>query len=84
MAMSLVSYRNACFMDSEIAGIRVSEEIKEAYRDKDREEAEALAVELSVKIAKKIAHYVDGYYLMTPFLRVILIVKIMEEIRRAD
>ena len=79
----VVSYRNACFMDSEIAGIRVSEEIKEAYRDKDREEAEALAVEISVKIAKKIAHYVDGYYLMTPFLRVNLIVRIMEEISKS-
>lgn len=78
----VVSYRNACFMDSEIAGISVSEEIKTAYRDKNREEAEELAVEISAKIAGEIGPYVDGYYLMTPFLRVNLMVRIMEEIRR--
>jgi homocysteine S-methyltransferase len=79
----VVSYRNACFMNSEIAGITVSEEITERYRDKTREEAEALAVEISSEIAQKIAPYVDCFYLMTPFLRVNLMVRIMEEIRKS-
>jgi homocysteine S-methyltransferase len=79
----VVSYRNACFMNSEIAGITVSEDIVERYRDKSREEAEVLAVSLSAEIAGKIAPYVDGFYLMTPFLRVNLMVRIMEEIRKS-
>jgi homocysteine S-methyltransferase len=78
----VVSYRNACFMQSEIAGITVAEEIIELYKDKSREEAEALAVKISARIAKEIAPYVDGYYLMTPFLRVNLMVQIMDEIRK--
>lgn len=79
----VVSYRNACFMQSEISGINVSEEIIELYKDKDRSECEKLAVDLSVRIAKEIAPYVDGFYLMTPFLRVNLMVNIIEGIRKA-
>ena len=40
----VVSYRNACFLNNEVAGIRVCGEIVERYRDKSREEGEALAV----------------------------------------
>ncbi len=78
----VVSYRNACFMQSEISGITVAEEIIELYRDKSREESEELAVRISTEIARQITPYVDGYYLMTPFLRVNLMVRIMEEIRK--
>lgn len=77
----VVSYRNACFMDSEINGINVCEEIKELYRDKDKAECEELAVKISAEIAHQIAPYVDGYYLMTPFQRAALMVKIIEKIR---
>ena len=79
----VVSYRNACFMQSEIAGINVSDEIIELYKDKDRDESEALALRISAEIGRRITPYVDGYYMMTPFLRVHLMVKIMEEIRKS-
>ena len=78
----VVSYRNACFMQSEIAGITVAEEIIELYRDKSREESEALALKISTEVARQIAPWSDGYYLMTPFLRVNLMARIMEEIRK--
>ena len=80
----VVSYRNACFMQSEIAGINVSEEIIEMYKDKSREESEALALKISVEIARQIAPYADGYYMMTPFLRVHLMTQIIEQVRSAD
>lgn len=80
--LPVVSHRNACFMNSEIAGITVAQSIVERYEGLDREQAEALAVEISTEIAGQIAPFVDGYYLMTPFLRYTLIVRIMEEIRR--
>ena len=77
----VVSYRNACFMQSEVSGITVSEEIIDLYKDKNREESEELALKISTEIAMRIMPYVNGYYMMTPFLRVNLIAKIMEEIR---
>ncbi|MGI6031178.1 MAG: bifunctional homocysteine S-methyltransferase/methylenetetrahydrofolate reductase [Eubacteriales bacterium] len=78
--MPVVSYRNACFMDSEIAGIRVSEEIREMYRDKDKEECRRLAVEVSVRMARAMAPWVQGFYLITPFRRTDIICDILREL----
>ena len=74
----MVSHRNAVFLNNEIAGIRVSDEIIARYEGKDREACEALAVELSVETASQIAPYTDGLYIMTPFKRVALIEKILK------
>ena len=79
--LPVVSYRNACFMNNEIAGIHVSDEICEMYRGKDREEAEELALQLSVKIAGDIRPFTDGIYLMTPFNRVELMCRILDAIK---
>ena len=76
----VVSHRNACFLNNEISGMRVCQEIIDLYEGKDREEAEALAVRISTEIARQIAPYTDGYYFMTPFRRVELITKIMEAV----
>lgn len=77
----IVSYRNACFLNNEIAGMRVCDEIIELYKDKDRDEAEALAATISARVAHEIKPYTDGLYLMTPFRRVELIARIIHEIR---
>ena len=74
----VVSHRNAVFLNNEIAGIRVSDEIIARYEGKSREECEAIAVELSVETANQIAPYTDGLYIMTPFKRVALIEKILK------
>ena len=76
----VVSHRNACFLNNEIAGMRVCDEIIALYEGKEREEAEELAVTISVQIARKIAPYTDGLYLMTPFKRVSLMTRIIEQL----
>ena len=78
----IVSYRNALFMKNEMSGIDIPDDIVQQYKDLDREAAEALAIEISVNTAVKIATYCDGYYLITPFARVGIIGKIVENIRR--
>ena len=79
----VVSYKNACFLNNEIAGMRISEEIAALYEGRSREEAEDVAVAVSVRIAREIAPCTDGLYLMTPFKRVALVERILREIRRA-
>ena len=76
--MPVVSYRNAMFMSNEMAGIEIEEEIIARYKDKDREESEALALEISRQIVDEISDSVDGYYVITPFKRVALVLKIVE------
>lgn len=81
--MPLVSRRNACFIANEMPGMHVPAEIIEAYGENmSREEAEDVAVEISLSIAKKLLPVTDGFYFMTPFNRVALICRIIEEIRK--
>lgn len=77
----VVSQRNALFMNSEIAGITVDERIIQLYEGADRARGEELAVTVSAAVAKEIAPYVDGFYLMTPFGRTGLMARIMNRIR---
>ena len=79
--MPVVSYRNATFMNNEMGGIEIDEEIIEQYKDKNREEGEALAYEISKKIIDEISDLVDGYYVITPFKRVDLILRIVDYIK---
>ena len=74
----VVSHRNALFLNNEIAGIRVSDDIIARYEGLDRAGAEALAVELSAQMAETVAPYTDGLYLMTPFKRVSLMERILK------
>jgi homocysteine S-methyltransferase len=80
--MPLVSKKNALFIANEMPGMHVPQEILDAYhQDMSREEAEAVAVQVSVEIAEKLKPVVDGFYFMTPFNRVGLICNIVETIR---
>ncbi|MDF2878902.1 MAG: hypothetical protein K0S30_1998, partial [Clostridia bacterium] len=79
--MPVVSYRNGCFMNNEISGINVSEEILEQYKDVSKEEASRLAVTISLEMAEKISPYVDGYYIIMPFKRIDIVSEIIEAIQ---
>jgi len=79
----IVSYKNACFLKNEISGMDVSDEIAALYEGKDREQAEELAVDISVRIAREITPFTDGLYLMTPFKRTALMVRILDRLREA-
>ena len=76
----VVSYNNARFLQSEVAGITVDDRVVSAYQGLDRAQGEALAVRLCRDAAEQIAPYVEGYYIMTPFQRVELICSVMEAI----
>ncbi|MFL0196529.1 bifunctional homocysteine S-methyltransferase/methylenetetrahydrofolate reductase [Clostridium sp. WILCCON 0269] len=77
----IISYKNACFMDNEISGIKVSEEIIQLYKDISKEEAIKLAIKISTEIAKKIHPYIDGYYLITPFKRIDIVSEVINNIK---
>ena len=78
----VVSEKNGRFMESEISGIHLSEEMINSYHGLEREEAEELAVKYSLLYARKMADYVDGYYLMTPFGRTGLMARIVAALKK--
>lgn len=77
----IVSHRNALYMSNEISGIEVSQAVINRYEGLNREEAEALAVELSTQLAKKMTPYTSGWYFITPFQRVSLIARILDQLK---
>ncbi len=78
----LVSQRNAMYMNSEVSGVEISQEIIDRYGGLNREEAEELAVEISVESAKRMLPYTAGWYLMTPFKRIALMERVIREISK--
>ena len=78
----IVSQRNAQFIHSEVTGILVDERIIAMYGGLDRVQGEELAERICLDIGKKIAPYVDGFYLMTPFSRTGLVSRIMDRFRQ--
>ena len=79
--MPVVSQRNAIFMENEVNGIHVAEDIIEAFAGLDREQGEALGLEISLKMAREALPYADGFYLMTPFNRVVLMERLIARLK---
>ena len=79
--MPVVSQRNAIFMENEVNGIHVAEDIMGAFAGLDREQGEALGLEISLKMAREALPYADGFYLMTPFNRVALMERLIARLK---
>ena len=79
--MPVVSQRNAIFMENEINGIHVEEDIIQRFAGLDRELGEALGLEVSMKMAREALPYADGFYLMTPFNRVALMERLIARLK---
>lgn len=79
--MPLVSYKNACFIKNEMAGMQVTEEITLRYQDAHtREEGEEVGIALAREIMNLTEDFADGYYYSIPFNRVYMLEKILEDL----
>jgi len=77
--MPLVSYKNAQFINNEVPGITIPQGYIERFTPAmSREDAENAGIELAVDIAKRIKPMVDGFYFVTPFNRIDMIMKIIK------
>ncbi len=77
----VVSYKNAMFLENEIHGMHIDEQIIARYQGLDRAQAQQLAADISVRIMKECRPWCDGYYLMTPFQRLGLMEQLIKEAR---
>ncbi len=76
--MPFVSLKNATFMQNEMTGIDVTEEVLARYReDMTREEGEAAGIQLAKEMMALTDDFVDGYYFSFPFNRVSMLEKIL-------
>ena len=79
--MPPAGYKNAVFLHNEVSGITIDETFIESLKDKTREEVVEISTDYCFDLARKVAPYRGGYYLMTPMKRVDLTVRLTEKIR---
>ena len=77
----IVSERNARYMQSEVNGIYITDDVVEKYIGKEREDAEEIALSISKEIENEIYDLVDGYYLITVLNRVSLMEKLIKTVK---
>ncbi len=80
--MPVVSYKNACFINNELAGIEIPEEICARFQDADRERAAKIAVETALEASRLVRDVADGYYIITPLKRADLVCGIIKELKK--
>ena len=83
--LPLVNYKNALFINNEMAGINIPEHyISRFDPDMPRDEAQNIGKEIALETARKIRKYVDGFYFIAPFNRYELIIDIINTLKEAD
>ncbi|CDM69284.1 Methylenetetrahydrofolate reductase [Clostridium bornimense] len=79
--LPIVSYKNAQFLNNELPGVHIPEKYLNRFTlDMDKEEAEKVGIEIAVELGNKMKDIVDGFYFITPFKRVEMIIKIIDRI----
>jgi homocysteine S-methyltransferase len=80
--MPIVTYKNAHFLNNEVPGISIPQiYVDRFHKDMTREEAENVGINLAVELANKIKPYVDGFYFITPFNRIEMVMKILDKVK---
>ncbi|HEY5583341.1 MAG TPA: bifunctional homocysteine S-methyltransferase/methylenetetrahydrofolate reductase [Ruminiclostridium sp.] len=79
--MPIVGYKNAQFINNEVPGIKIDENIINMFKDKSREESELMGIDLSMKCINKLYPYVSGFYLMTPLKRTHVVCELIKRIK---
>ena len=64
--MPLAGYKNALYMNNEVPGIVIPEDIVTRLKDKCAAEAKDISLGYAKVVISEISAYCDGYYIMTP------------------
>lgn len=77
--MPVVSHKNALYLRHEMSGMDIPDSLVSRYEGLNRQEAETVAVEVSLQLMSSLDELADGFYLMTPFQRTSLIAQILDQ-----
>lgn len=79
--MPPVSYKNVQFLNNELAGVSVPDEIVNSFSpDMTREEAQLAGENIAVDIISRIKDSVDGLYIIAPFNRCQMVRSILQKV----
>lgn len=67
--LPLAGYRNALFIQNEVPGIDIPQDVVERFHGLDRVQSERLGLALAQQTARELLPWVDGYHVITPLRR---------------
>lgn len=79
--MPVASYRNALFLNNEVAGIEVPARILTLLKDKNAEETKEISVGFCRQLIDRVYDSCDGFYLITPLKKLEFTEMLIEYIR---
>ena len=83
--LPIVTYKNAQFLNNELPGVKIPEEIINRFSpDMTKEESEKVGIEIAVEIGKKLKGICDGLYFVTPFKRVYMLIEIIKKLNKNE
>ncbi|MDD4689805.1 MAG: bifunctional homocysteine S-methyltransferase/methylenetetrahydrofolate reductase [Eubacteriales bacterium] len=78
--MPVAGYKNAVFLNNEVTGVNIPQEVVDSFYEKDRDEASKISIEHATQIAKSYMPLCDGFMIMTQLKRTDLSCKVIENI----
>ena len=75
------NYKNALFLNNEVSGISIPEDIMSSLKDKTPAQVKEISADYCLNIINKISDYCDGYYIMTPMKKIDLVCDIIDRIQ---
>jgi homocysteine S-methyltransferase len=79
--LPFASYKNALFLNNEVTGITIPDELINSLQDKDQQQIFQISVNFSINIIEKVNEICNGYYLMTPLRKTELICALVDKIK---
>jgi len=76
--LPIVSYKNAVFLNNELAGIDIPQDVVDSLKDKTPPEVQAISTEFCRDVINQTYHCADGFYIMTPLKKVELVCEIIK------
>ncbi|MDR3215078.1 MAG: bifunctional homocysteine S-methyltransferase/methylenetetrahydrofolate reductase [Bacilli bacterium] len=77
----VASYRNALFLNNEVKGIKIPDELIKALSEAKKDDYFKISLNFIKDIINKIAPYCDGYYLSTPLRKHDYVIDIIKYIK---
>lgn len=75
--MALANYKNAVFLNNEVSGISIPENIIQELKDKDTEQAREISLNYAKQLIERLMPISDGLYLITQLKRTKLVAELV-------
>jgi len=76
--LPIVSYKNAVFLNNELAGIDIPLNMVERFKDKTSQQTQEMSAQFCRGVINEVYNHADGFYIMTPMKKVELVCEIIK------